>query len=166
MRTRMVPISKKGSLMLKISRLADYGTVVMSFIAQNGSDICNAKDIALATHLQLPTVSKLLKRLARAGLLSSQRGAKGGYQLALAANEISVADIIDAIDGHIAITECSEHQGQCALQSHCSISSNWRLISRAIYTALESVSLQDMFRNQVRAAAIKPRILESLGIEE
>lgn len=127
--------------MLRISKLADYGTVVMVYLAKQPQELCNARDIALHTHLSVPTVSKILKRLAGAGLLTSVRGVTGGYRLQRAAAEISVSQIIYALEGHRGITECSLEPNDCSLQGVCAVQGNWRLISRAIETALDSVSL-------------------------
>lgn len=127
--------------MLRISKLADYGTVVMVYLAKHTTHLCNARDIALHTHLAMPTVSKLLKRLNAAGLLSSVRGVHGGYRLQREARDISVADIIYALDDARGLTECSHQPNECSLQNVCHIQGNWRLISQAIDSALNSVSL-------------------------
>ena len=129
-------------IMLRISKLADYSTVIMVHLAKQGDKLCNARDISAETHLALPTVSKLLKRLLASGLLISFRGVTGGYRLQRSPAEISIADIIYALEGRAALTECSAHSNSCSLQSVCSIQDNWRLISQAIETALESVSLE------------------------
>ena len=128
--------------MLRISKLADYGTVVMVYLAKRPQQLCNARDIALHTHLSVPTVSKLLKRLAAAGLLLSVRGVNGGYRLQRAASDISVAQIIYSMDKSRGLTECSAHQNECSLQGVCHIQGNWRLISQSIESALNSVSLE------------------------
>lgn len=130
--------------MLRISRLTDYGTVVMAYLANHmGSH--TAKDIAQATHIALPTVSKLLKLLARAELLAAQRGAKGGYGLALAAKDISLAKIIQALEGQqIALTECGHHKGGCSMEMQCAIKSNWRMVSEALRQTLSAISLAEM----------------------
>ncbi|CEG58709.1 SUF system Fe-S cluster assembly regulator [Legionella fallonii] len=127
--------------MLRISKLADYGTVVMVHLAKHAQELCNARDIALHTHLAVPTVSKILKRLTAAGLLSSVRGVTGGYRLQRPATEISVSQIIYALEEHRGFTECSLQPNDCSLQRVCTIQGNWRLISHAIETALDSVSL-------------------------
>jgi FeS assembly SUF system regulator len=128
--------------MLRISKLADYGTVVMVYLARRPQQLCNARDIAMHTHLAVPTVSKLLKRLTAAGLLSSVRGVHGGYRLQRAAREISVTEIIYAMDEARGLTECSTHHNACSLQSVCHIQGNWQLISQSIEAALNSVSLE------------------------
>ncbi|QRN03211.1 SUF system Fe-S cluster assembly regulator [Legionella sp. MW5194] len=128
--------------MLRISKLADYGTVMMVYLARRAPALCNARDIAQHTHIAVPTVSKLLKRLTAAGLLTSVRGVSGGYRLKLAASEISVGQIISALEERLGLTECSLQQNVCSLQSVCHIQGNWRLISQAIEAALDSVSLE------------------------
>jgi FeS assembly SUF system regulator len=127
--------------MLRISKLADYGTVVMVHLAKHAQELCNARDIALHTHLAIPTVSKILKRLTGAGLLTSVRGMAGGYRLQRSATDISVSQIIYALEEHRGFTECSLQPNDCSLQGVCTIQGNWRLISHAIETALDSVSL-------------------------
>lgn len=99
--------------MLRISRLTDYGTVVLAHLARDDADLVSAAEVANATGIALPTVSKLLKSLAKSGLVNSTRGSHGGYQLARDAQEISAADVIDALEGPVSITECS------AIDSHC-----------------------------------------------
>lgn len=128
--------------MLRISKLADYGTVVMVYLAKNTQALSNARDIAAQTHLSIPTVSKILKRLASAGLLLSVRGVNGGYRLARLPAEISVASIIYALEDERGLTECSGGESTCSLQGVCHIQANWRLLSQAIESALEGVSLE------------------------
>lgn len=140
--------------MLRISKLADYGTVVMVYLARRAPDLCNARDIAQHTHIAVPTVSKLLKRLTAAGLLTSVRGVSGGYRLKDEAAQISVAQIIFALEERLGITECSSEPNECALQGVCHIQGNWQLISHVIDTALESVSLEALARPSLQRAEI------------
>ncbi len=137
--------------MLRISKLADYGTVVMVYLAKRSPQLCNARDIALHTHLTVPTVSKLLKRLTAAGLLNSARGVAGGYRLQRAASDISVAEIIYALEEHRGLTECSLQPNECSLQGVCHIQGNWQLISQAIESALTSVSLEALAKPTLQA---------------
>ena len=141
--------------MLRISKLADYGTVVMVYLAKRSQQLCNARDIALHTHLAVPTVSKLLKRLTAAGLLSSMRGVTGGYRLQRPAALISVAEIIYALDEYRGLTECSLHPNECSLQSVCHIQGNWQLISQAIESALASVSLETLAKPSLSAVDLE-----------
>ena len=130
--------------MLRISKLADYGTVVMVYLAQNADKLCNARDIAMHTHLSIPTVSKILKQLTTAKLLVSVRGVAGGYQLQKNAKDISVADILFALDEQRGIIECHNKPHDCSLSKVCSIQTNWRIISQAIEAALTSVTLESL----------------------
>lgn len=130
--------------MLKLSKLADYATVLMTALAAAPARLHNGHELAERTHVPAPTVAKLLKTLAHGGLLESVRGAQGGYRLAKSADSITVADIIRALEGPIAVTECSQHGGGCGIESTCSTRANWRLIDRTIRRALEAVTLADM----------------------
>lgn len=131
--------------MLRMSKLADYATVVMTLMAQAPDRARNAPEIAASVGLELPTVSKILKSLVRTGLLQSQRGPKGGYKLAQQPGAISIADIIDAIEGYpMGLTECSSILGLCARESSCTVRTNWQRISQEIRHTLEKVSLADM----------------------
>jgi FeS assembly SUF system regulator len=111
--------------------------------------------VANGTGVALPTVSKLLKALARAGLVTSTRGAHGGYQLARAAREISAADVIDAIEGPVSITECSASDSQCEHEGVCNVGGAWQQINVAIRRALEDVSLVDLQRSSRPAPRFK-----------
>lgn len=148
--------------MLRISKLADYGTVVMVDIAHHAPAIRNAKEIAESVHLAHPTVSKCLKLLTTAGLLISQMGAKGGYALARDPARISVAEIIRAVEGTEGLTECTYHAGLCDLESVCSIRHNWRVLSQAIYGALEKVSLMDLMQPQLNVHTVNVRDITGL----
>lgn len=130
--------------MFKLGKLTDYGTVVMTALAVRPEALRNAHDLAEETHVAAPTVSKLLKQLAKSGLVESIRGAHGGYRLARTPDRITVADVVCALEGPIALTQCAVHEGGCSIESHCGVRGNWRLINTAIRQALESVSLAQM----------------------
>lgn len=130
--------------MFRLSKLADYATVLMACLADEAGGLLSAQALAERTRLELPTVSKLLKQLAQVGLVQSTRGAAGGYRLARSANEISIADIIAAIEGPLGMTECSIHHGMCGRENFCTVSSNLRKISAAVESALREVTLVDM----------------------
>ncbi len=132
--------------MLRMTRLTDYGVVLLSHIAREPGRLTrNAPELAAAAHLPLPTVSKILKILAREGLLVPHRGAKGGFSLARAATEITVAEIIAALEGPIALTECSGHAGErCEIEPSCPVSAPWRRINRAVFEALRGITLAEM----------------------
>jgi len=130
--------------MLRISKLTDYATVILSYMARNRAQIHAAAEISGVTGIALPTVSKILKVLTRSKVLSSTRGAKGGYVLAHAPDQISVARIISAVEGPIALTECSLSDDICEQSVTCEIRGNWGLINKTVEAALESVTLADM----------------------
>lgn len=142
--------------MFKLGKLTDYGTVVMTALAADPVQIHSAHDLAEGTGLTAPTVSKLLKLLAKGGLVEALRGAHGGYRLARPAERITIADIVGAIEGPIALTECSEHSGSCSMESNCATSANWRLINAAIQQALSAVTLAHMTRSARRNAHESP----------
>jgi FeS assembly SUF system regulator len=132
--------------MLRLSKLTDYATVILSHIAKENELTHSAMGVAEATGIALPTVSKVLKILVNAKVLVSTRGIKGGYALARPPENISVAEVISALEGPIALTECSiSHEG-CEQASGCGISGNWSLINKAIQNALEAVTLADMIK--------------------
>lgn len=130
--------------MLRLGKLTDYATVVLSFMAKERVDMHAAVEIADATGIPQTTVSKILKLLVKAKVISSTRGAKGGYVLAKPPEKISVAEIIFALEGPIALTECSISQQGCEQASGCEIRGNWGLINETINKALESITLADM----------------------
>ncbi|QLH42672.1 MAG: SUF system Fe-S cluster assembly regulator [Coxiellaceae bacterium] len=130
--------------MLRISKLADYAMVIMNYMARQPTQLLSAAGIARQVPVAAPTVSKILKLLSEAGLVASARGAGGGYRLAKSPEEITLADMVTAIDGLPAITECSQSANLCAHDSICSIRGNWLLINQVISEVLESLTLADM----------------------
>lgn len=130
--------------MLRISKLTDYAIVVMVELSGADGAVLSAQALAKRCSLELPTVSKVLKLLTRSKLVRSFRGANGGYRIERPARDISVADIIAAIEGPIAMTECSVDLGLCQQEDHCNLSGNWRRISMAVAEAMEQVSLAEM----------------------
>lgn len=132
--------------MLRITKLTDYALVVLSAMV-HPTDACAARDVAERTGIPQPTVSKVLKQLARAALVVSARGKHGGYRLAREPSSISVAEIIDAVEGPIAVTECStDATNNCELEGQCPMEANWVRINVAIRHALQEITLADMSR--------------------
>jgi FeS assembly SUF system regulator len=130
--------------MLRLSKLADYGTVVLTAMVHEPQRSRSAAEIAAAIHVPAPTVSKILKILARGGLLASVRGAKGGYLLALPPEQISLVDIINVMDGPIGMTECSVTPGLCLQESGCAVRANWRRVNHAVLGVLREITLDQM----------------------
>lgn len=131
--------------MIRITKQTDYGVVLLSLLAADPEHQYNASELADRSQLPGPMVSKILKQLSREGLLNSQRGAGGGYSLARRAETITVAEIVRALEGPIAVTECLEDEpGSCDKESFCHVRGNWTRINQAIRGALEGVSLAEM----------------------
>ncbi|MBN9459865.1 MAG: SUF system Fe-S cluster assembly regulator [Burkholderiales bacterium] len=131
--------------MLRISRLADYGTMVMTQMASQPQRLFSAADLALSLGLGRATVSKVLKSLARRELVASVRGLHGGYSLSRPPQEITVADIVDALEEQpFGLTECSATSGLCDIETSCRVRTNWQQISLIVRRALEGVTLADM----------------------
>ena len=129
---------------MRLSKLTDYATVILSHIAKNNLGVHAAMGISETTGIALPTVSKVLKLLVKAKVLMSVRGAKGGYKLARAPEKITVAAVINALEGPIALTECSVSHHTCEQAHGCEIQGNWDLINKSVHNALESVTLADL----------------------
>lgn len=132
--------------MLRMSKLADYGTVIMTFMARRPAEVHSAADLASRIGVAPSTASKVLKMLAREGLLVGSRGTKGGYRLGRSATEISLAQVLRAMDGPIGLTECTTLSGLCSQESGCSVRSNWQRINGIVLQALQDVSLEQMTR--------------------
>jgi FeS assembly SUF system regulator len=131
--------------MFRLNKLTDYGIVLMAHVARSGEETPHtARSVAKETRIPLPTVGKLLRELHDSGLLVSHRGTKGGYNLARNAGDISVSDIILALEGPIGFTECSVEPGLCGMERRCAIKSNSQIIGDALRDALDHVMLSDL----------------------
>ncbi|NHC62387.1 SUF system Fe-S cluster assembly regulator [Paenalcaligenes suwonensis] len=147
--------------MLRISKIIDYGTLVLTHMAGDPSRVFSASELATQLGLGQPTVSKVLKLLSQDELVISTRGARGGYTLARPANEISVAQIIDALDDQpFGITECVATPGACNVESDCHIRSNWQRINDIVRRTLEDVSVADMIRPSPSEFPLKRTVLQ------
>ncbi|TNF71265.1 MAG: SUF system Fe-S cluster assembly regulator [Acidobacteria bacterium] len=133
--------------MLRITKQADYGIVLLTRMAADPERLFTASGLAAEAGLPHPIVSKVLKLLVRGGVLSSHRGVKGGYTLDRSAEEITVFDIVTVLEGPIAITECiDDSPSECSQEPHCPVRGNWQRINRAIQLALEDITLAEMTR--------------------
>jgi FeS assembly SUF system regulator len=134
--------------MLRISRIADYGVVLGTRLATLPlTDVRSVRDLARETGIPQPTVSKILKLLARGGVVDSERGAHGGYRLAKRAEDVTIAEVITALEGPIGVTECGageEDDALCEFSSHCGVRGNWQRINEAIAQALSAITLAEM----------------------
>ena len=130
--------------MLRISRLTDYATVLLAALAGQPQRVQTAAALAAQTRIALPTVSKLMKELHRAGLVTSTRGLHGGYRLARPAAQISAAAILDALEGPVALTDCAAGHGNCEIEENCRVGRVWQRLNLAIRRALYDISLAQL----------------------
>ncbi len=130
--------------MIKLSRLAGYAVIILATLAEQRGCLFSASDLSMKTNLPEPTVGKVLKVLVRQGIIESSRGVKGGYVLHKAAEEIKAADIIEALDGPIAITDCVKGSEKgCEMVSLCPLMGGWEKVNYSIRSALAQVTLKD-----------------------
>ena len=138
--------------MLRVTRLTDYATVVMTVLAARPDAVMSAPDLAEQAGLEAPTVAKVLKPLAQAGLVEGFRGANGGYRLTREAADISLVEIVEAMEGPLGMTECSVPSGQCGIAHSCGVQANWRRINDVVAEALGNISLAQMLEPPQRPA--------------
>ncbi len=149
--------------MLRIGKLTDYATVILATLAADRSRLQNATSLAERTRIAAPTVSKLLKQLHRAGLVISTRGTHGGYQLAREPDQISAGAILDALEGPLALTECSTGSGQCGIEHTCSVGRSWQKLTLTIRRSLNEISLAQLAGLDARGALPAGRELKFMG---
>ena len=131
--------------MLRLSRMNDYAVVVMGHMANRNGDLVTTVEIAEATGIPATTISQVLKKLSHANLVTSQRGARGGYSMKSSPEDISVADIVAALEGPVALTACVDGvEGSCSVETLCPMRGGWEKVNSAIREALDSVSLAEM----------------------
>jgi FeS assembly SUF system regulator len=130
--------------MLRISKLTDYATVILGALAADPTRQQTATEITERTRVAAPTVSKVLKQLQRAQLVSSSRGLHGGYRLARPAREISAAAILDALEGPVALTECAGEHNHCGIEGTCRVGGAWQRVNRAIHQSLQEITLAEL----------------------
>jgi FeS assembly SUF system regulator len=130
--------------MLRITKIADYGFILLVHMTnQDQSILHNAKDLSAAIGIPLPTISKVLKILTQGGILVSQQGSKGGYSLSRPASEITAAEIIETVEGPVAITDCSGIEG---CERNCQVSPSWKKVNDTLAATLQNLTLADMAR--------------------
>ncbi len=130
--------------MIILSKLADYGGIVAANLAAAPERQMTAAALAQEARLPRATVAKVLKALAHAGIVAGARGAAGGYRLARSAKDISVAEVVAAIDGAIGLTQCTSHMPECRRSDFCPTRLHWHRINQAVGTALGAVMLAEM----------------------
>ena len=142
--------------MLRISKLTDYAIVLLARFAQAPAGATlTAREMSESTALPHPVVSKMLKTLAGAGLLHSHRGAKGGYSLAREPEQVTVAQILEALEGPLALMECSAGPGHCEQESSCGVREPWQRINRTVQLALQGMTLAELAGPRARLVGIE-----------
>ena len=135
--------------MLRLNKLTDYAVVMLSRMSGDADGVFTAANLAQESGVPQPTVAKLMKQLGRAGIVTSQRGANGGYMLNRRAEDVSIAEIVTALEGPISLTACIEGADtSCSVMAMCPMSGNWNKVNRAIKNALDSVTLADMIPDE------------------
>jgi FeS assembly SUF system regulator len=130
--------------MLRITKIADYGFILLSHMAiQDQESLHNAKDLSETISIPLPTVSKVLKILTQGGILQSHQGSRGGYSLSRSASDITAVEIIEAIEGPVALTDCCTTDG---CDRDCLVSNSFKKVNETIISALQGLSLADMVK--------------------
>jgi len=136
----------KKIVMIKLNRMTDYGVLIISHVCKGMDQITTAPSLSLKTGLPLPTVSKILKKLAKKKLITSHRGVNGGYSQRRPLSQISVVEIIEALDGPVVLTACVEGAEQaCGVESLCPVRGGWDRVNKAVRNALEEISLEELW---------------------
>jgi FeS assembly SUF system regulator len=141
--------------MLRISRLTDYAVVLTTELARHRGAVA-VSDLSIATDIPAPTVSKVLKSLAKYGVVVSSRGTNGGYRLSDEPDRIGIVRVIEAIEGPIAVTECAEEHTSCEHETSCGVRANWQRINRAVHDALAQITIADMTSPSIGGARLVP----------
>jgi len=131
-------------MIMKISKLTDYGILVLNHLARTGVTLQSTEEIATATALPLPTARKVMRTLTESGLVLARRGSKGGYRLSRSPAQIPLLAIVEAFEGRVSLTECSSETVNCDIQPHCSLADNWGGINFVLTTVLAGISLNDI----------------------
>tara|TARA_B100001113_G_scaffold112594_1_gene91444 strand:+ start:932 stop:1384 length:453 start_codon:yes stop_codon:yes gene_type:complete len=130
---------------MKINKLTDYSIVIMTnMVIKNEKAMYTAKELSEITEIPLPTVTRILKMLSNKELLESQRGAQGGYSLTRSSNDISVAEVIEAMEGPIALTECASEACGCSFEPNCAVGKPWQKINKAVNSVLQNINIAEM----------------------
>ena len=131
--------------MLRLSKMTDYGVLLMAELAKDVTIIQRAPELAHTTHIPQTTIRKVMTTLIQADLVESIRGVNGGYRLHRSPDQISVRELIQCLEGNIALTDCDSHGGKsCEQQEVCGTRNNWLKINKAMRDALQNISLKDM----------------------
>ena len=130
--------------MLRITKMTDYAVLILANLALYDNKLLTAKEIASETHLSLPTTQKILKKLNRKNLVISKQGVSGGYSLDPETKKLSIATLLEKLDGNLSITQCSSNDDQCEVEDFCNIGNAWQMINQRVQWALNDITLSDL----------------------
>ena len=130
--------------MLRITKMTGYAVLILANLALHDNKLLTAKEIASETHISLPTTQKILKKLNRKNLVISKQGASGGYSLDPETKKLSVATLLEKLDGDLSITQCSSNDDQCEVEDFCNIGNAWQMINQRVQWALNDITLGDL----------------------
>jgi len=130
--------------MLRITKMTDYAVLILANLVLHDNKLLTAKEIASETHISLPTTQKILKKLNRKNLVISKQGASGGYSLDPETKKLSVATLLEKLDGDLSITQCSSNDDQCEVEDFCNIGNAWQMINQRVQWALNDITLGDL----------------------
>lgn len=156
--------------MLRLAKLADYGLLIACHLANLPDELVKLEQVAEATQLPVPTVRKVMKLLVDQGVIRSERGMKGGYSLSRPANRTSIGEVILAVEGGLALTECCLDACQCDMYQACTVQNNWNVINQTIGEMFSRITLADMNRPLSRADVINyaaerdPNLLDYVAV--
>src|SRR5690554_2878986 len=156
--------------MLRLAKLADYGLLIACHLANLSDELVKLEQVAEATQLPVPTVRKVMKLLVDQGVVRSERGMKGGYALSRPANRISIGEVIIAVEGGLALTECCLDACQCDMAQACTVQNNWNVINQTIGEVFSRITLADMNRPLSRSDVLKyveersPNLLDYVAV--
>lgn len=154
--------------MLRLAKLADYGLVISAALADMGPERVKLEQVAERSGVPVPTVRKIMKLLVDAGLVKSERGIHGGYLLARPAGQISLAEVVQAVEGGMALTECCREDNLCDVASSCTVQSNWSVVNHTVQTLFNRITLMDMTRRltpEDLIAKLHPARLELVSLD-
>ena len=130
--------------MLRITKMTDYAVLILANLALHDNKLLTAKEISSETHISLPTTQKILKKLNRKNLVISKQGASGGYSHDPETKKLSVATLLEKLDGDLSITQCSSNDDQCEVEDFCNIGNAWQMINQRVQWALNDITLGDL----------------------
>jgi len=151
--------------MIRISRLSDYGVVIAGWLAGQ-DEVRTLDEISAATHIPLATVRKVTRLLTLRGLCSARKGAHGGYRLAYPGEQITLLAVLEAIDGELAMTQCTKSSGcECSLMGNCAVEGGWRIINRVIRETLSRLTIADIQHVDLAEETVWQRLLQDIAGE-